>query len=131
VEALGLGGTVRLLGRREDMPGLVRALDVAMLCSHPVVETFPLALVEALASGVPVVSTRVGSIADIVAEGESGFLAPPGGAQALAAAVARLLADSARRVAMGRCGRAQAENRFAEPDMVAAYTRLFAEVAGS
>lgn len=126
---LRLGDTVRFLGARNDTPELYRALDVAVLCSLPVVETFPITLIEALASGVPVVSTRVGSIADIVDEGETGFLVPSGDEVGLAAAVGRLLRHEALRARMADAARAQAERRFDAAAMVAAYARAFEQVA--
>jgi glycosyltransferase involved in cell wall biosynthesis len=126
---LRLGEHVRFLGARHDTPELYRALDVAVLCSLPVVETFPVTLVEALASGVPVVSTRVGSIADIVDEGETGFLVSSGDEAELARAVGRLLRDGAVRERMGRAARVQAQRRFDATAMVAAYARLFEKVA--
>ena len=126
---LRLEGHVQFLGARDDMPGLLRALDVAVLCSLPVVETFPVSLLEALATGVPVVSTRVGSIADIVEEPGTGLLIAPGDEAALAGAVGHLLADSALRGRMGQAARARAEERFDQRDMIAAYARLFEEVA--
>lgn len=128
---LRLEGHVQFLGARHDVPGLFRALDVVVLCSLPVVETFPVTLLEALATGVPVVSTRVGSIADIVEEPETGFLVAPGDEAALASAVGRLLADPVGRGRMGRAARTQAERRFDQRDMIAAYARLFEQVAGS
>jgi glycosyltransferase involved in cell wall biosynthesis len=126
--ALGLGDRVRFLGARQDVPELVRALDVAVLCSRPVIETFPMALLEALASGVPVASTRVGSVADVVTDEATGFLVPPGDVAALAAAVARLLGDDGLRERMGRAARADAERRFALSAMVEAYARLFEDL---
>jgi len=126
--SLGLGDHVAFLGAREDTPELYRAMDVAVLSSHPVIETFPMALIEAQASGVPVVSTDVGSVRDVVAEGESGFIVPPGHEAALADAIARLLADAAMRERMGRAGRERAVRFFAREGMIRAYERLFEEV---
>jgi len=126
---LRLGESLRFLGARDDTPELTRALDVAVLCSLPVVETFPVTLLEALASGVPVASTRVGSIADLVDEGTTGLLVPPGDEAALSDAVGGLLRDPARRERMAGAARAQAERRFDAAAMVAAYGRLFEQEA--
>ena len=126
---LRLGASLQFLGGRDDTPELFRALDVAVLCSLPVVETFPVTLLEALASGVPVASTRVGSIADIVDDGETGFLVASGDEAGLAAAVGRLLRDAALRERMARAARSQAERRFDAVAMVAAYARSFEQVA--
>jgi glycosyltransferase involved in cell wall biosynthesis len=127
----GLGHRLRFLGARDDIPELARALDVAVLCSRPVVETLPLTLLEAAASGVPVVSTEVGSVRDLVAEGETGFLVPPGDAAALAERIGRLLSDEPMRAAMGRAARARALQRFRLDEMVRAYERLFLEVGAA
>ncbi len=127
--SLALSDRIRFLGARDDTPVLYRALDVAVLCSRSVIETFPVTLVEALASGVPVASTEVGSISDIVAPGETGFLVPPGDAAALAAAVERILSDPELRARLSRAAREHAERRFTRRAMVAAYERLFEEVA--
>ena len=126
---LRLHEQVRFLGVRDDIPELYRALDVAVLCSLPVVETYPVSLLEALASGVPVVSTRVGSIADLVDGGVTGTLVASGDEAALAEEVERLLADAARRERMGRAARAAAQARFDRAAMIAAYARLFEQVA--
>jgi glycosyltransferase involved in cell wall biosynthesis len=125
---LRLGDSLRFLGARDDTPDLYRALDVAVLSSMPVVETFPITLLEALASGTPAVSTRVGSVADIVDDGATGFLVPPGDEARMAAAVGRLLREPALRERMGRAARAEAERRFDATATVAAYERLFERV---
>jgi len=127
--ALGLGACVRFLGTVRDTPALYRALDLTVLCSHPVVETFPMSLVESLASGVPVVSTRVGAVEDIVIEGETGELVPPGDEPALAAAIERRLLDVRGLIHMGERARADAERRFDRHTMLKGYERLFTEVA--
>ncbi len=126
--SLGLGGEIAFLGARHDTPEIQRASDVAVLCSLPVVETFPVALVEALASGTPVVSTDVGSIRDIVTPEATGLLVPSGDAGALAAAIESLLADPARRARMGAAARADALARLTRERMIADYERLFLEV---
>jgi glycosyltransferase involved in cell wall biosynthesis len=126
---LRLGDRVRFLGGREDTPELYRALDVAVLCSLPVVETFPVTLLEALASAVPVASTRVGSIADLIDDGQTGLLVASGDEAGLAAAVSRLLRDAALRERMARAARDQAERRFDAAAMIAAYARTFEQVA--
>ncbi len=126
---LGLEGRVSFLGTRQDMPQIQRASDVVALTSHPVVETFPVSLVEALASGTPVVSTDVGSIRDVVRDGVTGLLAPAGDEAAFAAALERLIGDTALRERMGAAAREDALERFDRDDMIAAYARLFREVA--
>jgi glycosyltransferase involved in cell wall biosynthesis len=122
---------VRFLGARSDIPELVGASDVVTLCSQPVVETLPLSLIEALACGTPVVSTRVGSVADIVVEGETGLLVPPGDQAGFERAVATLLDDDDRRRRMSAAARADAVARFGRDPMIAAYQRLFGDLAAA
>lgn len=125
----GLGDRVRMLGTRQDVPALYRALDVAVLSSHPIVETLPVTLLEAAACGTPAVATDVGSVRDVVAHEETGFVVPVGQAAALGDAIARLLTDPALRDRMGQAARARAERRFDERDMFRRYEALFEEVA--
>lgn len=127
----GLGERVAMLGTRQDVPALYRALDVAVLTSHPIVETLPVTLLEAAASGTPAVATAVGSVADVVAQGETGFVVPAGDADALAARIVRLLADPALRTRMGEAARRRAEARFDERDMVRRYEELFVSAAAA
>ncbi len=126
----GMGDVVRMLGMRRDIPELWRAADVAVLSSHPIVETLPVTLLEAHACGVPAVSTDVGSVRDVIAEGETGWLVPVGDAAAMAERLGRLLADPALRARMGAAARARAEQRFDRGAMVRAYEDLFVRLAG-
>ncbi len=97
-DELGLGDRFRFLGFRDDVPRLLRAADVVVLASHH--ESSPVAVMEALAAGVPVVSTRVGDVPDQVREGVEGRLVPPGDAGALATALRSLVLDPEARRAM-------------------------------
>jgi glycosyltransferase involved in cell wall biosynthesis len=126
---LGLGDRVLVLGSRNDVPDLFRAADVAVLSSLSVVETLPVTLLEAAACGVPVVATRVGSVQDVVADGETGWLVPSGDTAALADRLAQLLSDPGLRERMGVAARRRAEREFDEREMIAKYERLFLEVA--
>lgn len=126
---LGLGDRVLMLGTRQDVPDLYRAFDVAVLSSHPVVETLPVTLLEAAASGTPAVATDVGSVRDVVADGETGFVVPPSDEGALAGRLGDLLADEPLRARMGRAARARAERAFDERDMLRRYEDLFVAAA--
>lgn len=101
--ALGLTAAVRFLGWRADIDRLYADIDVMALTSRN--EGSPVALIEAMAAGVPVVSTDVGGVADVVEHGVSGLLAPMDDAAAVARHVVTLLADPAMRRTMGRHGR--------------------------
>lgn len=94
-----LGDAVRLVGFREDLPRILPCLDLLV---HPAFkEGLGVALLEAGAAGVPVVAARAGGIPEVVVDGRTGLLVPPGDAPALARAVSGLLGDPARCRAMG------------------------------
>ena len=126
---LGLQGRAHFLGDRPDVPALLGAADVLALPSLH--EGFGLALVEALACGVPVVASRTGPIPELVREGETGFLIEPGNAAELAASLAVLLRDDGRRREMGEIGREDAVARFSLPGMVRQLEGLYERVAGA
>jgi glycosyltransferase involved in cell wall biosynthesis len=125
---LGLGDRVLRLGTRTDVTRLIGAADVVMLTSRS--EGIPLTLIEGMAAGLPVVATRVGGIPEVVAEGETGLLAPAGDADALAAHILRLAEDRDLRGRLGRAGRERARTSFDEGRMIAAYDRIYGEAAG-
>lgn len=127
VGELGLGDRVAFLGERDDVPDLLRAVDLLLMPSEE--EPFGRALVEAMAAGVPVVATSVGGPPEIVKEGVDGMLLEPGRPETWARAVADLLPDRARRAAMGAEGRRQAAMRFAPARHVDACLELYAAVA--
>lgn len=102
---LNLGDRVTLVGR-VDRPELLREFgraDVFVLPS--LFDSFPVALLEAMAAGLPVLATRVGGVPDVVEDGRTGMLVPPGDAASLARALDALAADESLRRSMGRAGR--------------------------
>ncbi len=101
VEAAGLGAHVRFLGAvgQEDLPDLYRAADA--FCLPSFAEGLPVVLMEAMACGLPVVSTTIAGIPELVHDGATGLLVPPGRADLLAQALRRLAADPALRTALG------------------------------
>lgn len=103
--ALGLTDAVRFLGWRADIDRLYADIDVVALTSRN--EGSPVALIEAMASGLPVVSTDVGGVADVVEHGVSGLLAPMDDAPAVARHILTLLANPDMRRTMGQHGRAK------------------------
>jgi glycosyltransferase involved in cell wall biosynthesis len=121
---------VHFLGRRADARALMAGFDLAVLSSHPRVETLPLALIEVMDAGVPAVSTRVGALAELVEDGASGLLVPPGDEAALAGALLDLLRDPERRAVMGRRGQEIVGARFSVERMVAATERLLLGLLG-
>jgi glycosyltransferase involved in cell wall biosynthesis/CelD/BcsL family acetyltransferase involved in cellulose biosynthesis len=110
IAELGLGEHVHLLGMRTDVPDVLAGLDVAV--SSSAFEGSPLAILEYMQAGLPVVATRVGGVPDIVANEETGVLVEPGDADALAAAIAGLLRDPDKAAAMGRGGRERQQHEF-------------------
>lgn len=94
VARLGLAERVQLLGSREDAPALLPAFDVFAMSSRH--EGLSIALVEALATGLPCVASDVGGIPEVVVHGESGLLVPPGDPDALARALGAVLGDRDR-----------------------------------
>jgi glycosyltransferase involved in cell wall biosynthesis len=106
----GLSEHVSWLGEREDVPELMRALDVLLLPSTE--EPFGRVVVEAMAMEVPVLATNVGGPAEVVRDGEDGRLLPPREPAAWAAALAQLAASVETRARMGRAGRERALEQF-------------------
>ncbi|KQY79725.1 glycosyltransferase [Pelomonas sp. Root1444] len=125
---LGLRQT-HFLGLRDDMPALYNELDVVVSSSHS--EAMPLALMEAMACGLPLVATRVGGVPDLIEHGETGWLAGPGDFNDLAGRCAALVADEALRRRMGARGRARAVEHFDLQACVDRVGRLMLRLAGS
>jgi glycosyltransferase involved in cell wall biosynthesis len=90
---LGLSEVVHFLGDRRDIPDLLAAMDVFVLPSHS--EGVSLALLEAMAAGLPVIVSRVGGLPEVVRHAENGLLIPVGDAAALAQSLTRVLEDPA------------------------------------
>lgn len=110
VAALGLGGRVRFLGARDDVPRCLARSQLFTLISH--FEGFPRSILEAMRAGLPVVATDVAGVAESVVDGETGRLVPVGDVDALVARLGELLGDPARRARMGRAARRRYQARF-------------------
>ena len=123
IAAAGLTGQFRLLGLRPDVPDLLAAADLFVLPS--LWEGLPMALVEAMAAGLPVVATDVSGTRGVMAGGETGLLVPPGDAAALARAIAALLDDPARAGVMGAAARRRVETCFSARKPAADHLALF------
>ncbi len=124
--SLGLGNGVRFLGYRRDVPRLVAAMDSYVLPS--LWEGLPLALLEALAGGKPIVATRVGGNPEVVEDGENGLLVPPRDPAALAGAVLALRRDPQMRERMRRNNVEKFARCFGVAPMVAAHVGLYREL---
>ena len=110
VDSLELNDRVVFTGLRYDVPELLSAMDVFVLPSYR--EGMPVVLLEAMAMARPVVATHVRGCREVVVDGETGILVPPGDVPALADAIVRLLGDKELAGRMGRAGRKRAEQRF-------------------
>jgi len=119
----GIADAVHFAGSQDDMPAVFNELDVVV--SSSLSEAMPLAVMEAMASGVPVVACKVGGIPDLVEHGVTGWLAPEGDYDELATRVVDLIVDDALRAAVGKAARARAVGRFALEQSVDATARLF------
>jgi rhamnosyl/mannosyltransferase len=131
--ALGVADRVVFTGDVDDgdLPACYAAGDLFVLPSHTRAEAFGTSIVEAMAAGVPVVSTEIQTGTSWVnQDGVTGLVIPPCDPQALARAIRTLVADPARREAMGRAGRARAHQMFEASTMVEAVEAVYREVLG-
>lgn len=126
---LSLEDRVLFLGRRSDIPVLLGLADVLVLPSHPVVETLPLVVLEAMAAGVPVVASAVGSVPEVVRDGETGLLIPPADSHALAEAVTRLFNHRSLGHGMAERAKKLVLTRYTSVRMVDGYVALFERLA--
>jgi len=111
-----LASHVRLLGWREDLARIYAAMDVCVLSSRN--EGTPVALIEAMQAGRPIIATRVGGVPDVVADGDTGLLVGPGDVEALAGAMATLARDPALRSRLGQLGRERTARQFGSERLV-------------
>ena len=122
----GLAEHVRFVGARNDVHRLLAAMDVFALTSDN--EANPVSILEAMATGLPVVSTRVGSIAETVQENQTGFLTSPGDAEQIAACWHRLLEEPALALRLGAAGRRVVSDNWSLDQMVDGYQSLIEEI---
>ena len=129
VGELGVSTRVHFLGWRSDLETILNELDVVVCSSRN--EGTPVALIEAMAAGVPVLSTEVGGVADLVTHGETGWLVPPGDPAAMAQGIRRLVAEPSLRTRLAAAGRAVVLDRYDVarliPRMETLYTNLINE----
>jgi sugar transferase (PEP-CTERM/EpsH1 system associated) len=128
IDQLGLRETVRLLGDRNDVSALLAECDVFVLSS--IAEGMPVTLMEAMASGLPVVATDVGGVSSVVDDGVTGTLVPARDPRALANALESYVADESLRRGHGAAGHARAVDHFSLNVMVASYVALYEALLG-
>jgi glycosyltransferase involved in cell wall biosynthesis len=125
--ALGIAGTVVFTGRRDDVPAVTAALDVAVLPSYR--EAQGLTILEAMALSRPVVASAVGGIPEVIENGRTGLLVPPHDPDALAAAIIHLLTDHAYADMLAKGGHDLVHERFCVELMVQAIEEIYDEGA--
>lgn len=113
---LGLERTVMFLGQRLDVDGLLAASDAFVLSSDW--EGLPITVLEAMASGVPCISTSVGGVPEAITHGETGYLVPPGDPEALARGIRALALDPKLRLRLASSAREEFRGRFRAEQMV-------------
>jgi len=123
VQELGVAKHVRFLGHRDDVPALLEQADVFVLPSRS--EAFPNSIMEAMAAGVAVVASDVGGIPELVRDGETGRLVPPGNVEALSSALLDLLANPRQMEEFGRAGRRTIEQTYSFDRMVDQFQTLY------
>ena len=128
-ENLGIRDQVIFTGWRRDLPRIYADLDALVISSNN--EGTPVSVIEAMASGCPVVATRVGGLPDIVQNGETGYLVPAKQPQALATAILKLIADPQRAEQMGRSGQLSVREAFSTNRLVCDTENLYEELLTS
>lgn len=128
VDRFGMAGSVHFAGVRDDMACVFNEFDVAISSSHS--EAMPFAVMEAMASGLPVVACKVGGVADLVQHGVTGWIADEGDHEGLATRVVDLLDDADLRSRSGSAARDRAVERFPLAQCIAATGDLLSRLAG-
>jgi glycosyltransferase involved in cell wall biosynthesis len=125
IEHLGIAGSASLLGRKDDMPSFYNSLDLLVSASRQ--EGLPIALLEGMASGLPLVATAVGAVPTLVQTDRTGILVPANNVKALAKAISRLLLDTSLRKRFGTAARALIAEEYSATRMASDYLSLYQE----
>jgi glycosyltransferase involved in cell wall biosynthesis len=123
---LGIGSRIHFLGWRHDLESILAGLDVVICSSRN--EGTPVALIEAMAAGVPVLSTDVGGVGDLVTHGETGWLVPPADPGAMAEGLQRILADPLNAAAAAAAAREAVLARHHVRTLIARMEALYTEL---
>lgn len=127
IAGLGLEEHVRMLGVRRDIPRILAASDAFVLCSDR--EGLPIAVLEAMAAGRPVIATAVGDLPLVVQDGRTGMLVPRGDPQRLASALCHILQERALAAQMGEAGRQLVQSEYSLEQLVRRHQALYGEHA--
>lgn len=125
---LGLGPSVRFLGFRRDVPNVLAATDIIALSSRPWQETLSVAMLEAMAGGIPAVVPDVGFLGEIVQNGVNGYLVAPNDPESLADRIRMLMQDGGLRARMGAEAAKAVARTCGLQTMTAGFERLFLEL---
>jgi glycosyltransferase involved in cell wall biosynthesis len=125
IDELNLRESVSMLGRRDDMPSVYASLDIMVSASRQ--EGLPMAILEGMASSLPLIATAVGDVPTMVHDGETGVMVPPENAALLASAIVTLLRSPAQRESLGAAARKLIEDEFSADRMTADYLRVYKE----
>jgi glycosyltransferase involved in cell wall biosynthesis len=128
VDERGLGEAITFLGLQEDVSGILRQSDIFVRPSE--VEGMPLTILEAMATGLPVVACDVGGVAEVVNAGVTGHVVAPGSARRVAGAILDLLTDKRKAVEMGAAGLRRVQGGFSWDATAAANLEVFQELVG-
>ena len=125
----GIGRSFRILGYRQDIPNILAASDMLVLPS--LADPLPLAVMEAMSMGVPVVGTRSGGCEDLIVHGKTGYLVPSRSPASLAKAITALLESPKDRVQMGLAGHHRLASNFSYQQYIVNFEQLFDETAAA
>ncbi|MFZ5800487.1 MAG: glycosyltransferase, partial [Candidatus Omnitrophota bacterium] len=129
VQRLGLGAKIIFTGLRKDVREFIRGIDILVLPSLR--EGLPVAALEAMAAGKPVIATNVGGTPELISDGETGLLVKPADPLALSGALEKLLSDRQLAQTMGERGRKRVENYFSLAKMINETEKLYEECLSS
>lgn len=127
ISELGIEQCVTLLGHRDDIPDILAAADIHAMPSHE--EGLPNSIIEAMASGLPIVASRVGGIPELVIENENGLLVEPRDPDGLSKALLTLAQDVHMRMRVGEANLARVRARFSLENSVSRYNELYGSLA--
>lgn len=129
IDELRIRGNVSMLGRREDMPSIYASLDVMVSSSRQ--EGMPMAILEGMASGLPLVATAVGEVPTVITDDRTGVLVPPEDVNSLAAGIVDLLHDPAKRLRLGGAAKQLIKEEYSAERMTDDYLGIYSEaIAG-
>jgi glycosyltransferase involved in cell wall biosynthesis len=127
IDELGIRGSVRMLGRRDDMPAVYASLDLMVSSSRR--EGLPIAILEGMASRLPLIATPVGAVPTVVSDGRTGVLVPAEAPKLLATRIIGLLRDDSLRERLGSAARQLVEDQFSAQRMTADYLGVYEAAA--